>query len=234
VRTFPQKIGYILTAFLGRVIFTVIARVKIVYFHRPPKEEPFLLVPNHISHFDPPLLGAFFPRYTDWLSMEELFTKKWSAAFFHMLGCIPIDRFGEDRTALRAALKRLKAGHVIGIFPEGGLRDGANSVLAGGPFRPGFALLATHAGVPVVPAVIIGSDRIYNCRNLWPWRRSPVWVGLGAPIAPRQDLPRDAAREQLSADLAAAWTRIKDDLCARFSLGEDDMPHSPQQRMKEK
>ena len=53
---------------------------------------------------------------------------------------------------------RLKRGRVVGIFPEGGIRDGAHSVLEGAPLKPGIAALAQISGAPVVPCVLIGSE----------------------------------------------------------------------------
>ncbi len=234
VGSLSHRIGYSVTAFLARLLFFVISRPRFVYFHAPPRDGAFILASNHISHFDPPLLGAHFPRPVDWLAMRELFTRKWSASFLTVLDCIEVDRTGEDRSALRTALKRLKDGRVVGVFPEGGLRDGAQSVLSGAPFRAGVSLLAAHSGAPIVPAVILGTDRLYNVKNILPWRRASIWVGVGAPIAPRTDLPRDEARAQLTADLAAAWLSLRDRLVAHFSLTEADLPHSPQQRMAER
>ena len=115
------------------------------------------MVSNHISHFDPPLLSGWLPRKIDLIAMAELFGASWSRAAFHWLDVIPVDRTGDDRTALRNALKRLADGRMIGVFPEGGIRDGRQSILAGAEMREGAFLLATKAGCPVVPVVILGS-----------------------------------------------------------------------------
>ena len=188
---------------------------------------------NHISHFDPPFLSGWFPRKIDWIAMSELFATGWSNAGFRWLDVIPVDRGGDDRQALREALRRLELGRVIGVFPEGGIRDGAHSMLAGAPGRDGAVMLAVHADCPIVPVVILGSERLYNWKNWLPWRRACVYLAVGPPVCPPVGKPRGAAREQMRAELAAALVKLKDDLVAECRLDDNDLPHSPQQRMAE-
>ena len=140
------------------------ARVRVIPFAKIPTSA-CVIVSNHISHFDPPLLSGYLPRKIYWIAMAELFGTKWSKAGFTWLDVIPVDRHGDDRQALRAAIKRLEAGRMIGIFPEGGIRDGEHSILSGAEMREGAFLLAAKAGCPVVPVVILGSERLYNRRN---------------------------------------------------------------------
>lgn len=216
-----------------RGILTLGARVTKVVFHEPPRGA-FVMASNHISHFDPPFLSGWFPRKIDWIAMSELFGAGWSKTGFRWLDVIPVDRGGDDRHALREALRRLSMGRVIGVFPEGGIRDGGRSMLAGAPVRDGAVMLAVHACCPVVPVVILGSERLYNRKNWLPWRRARVYIAVGAPVYPLDQKSRGAARERMRTELAAAMVRLKDDLVACCSLGENDLPHSPQQRMAEK
>ena len=215
-----------------RGLLTVGARVKLIVFHAPPRGA-FVMASNHISHFDPPFLSGWLPRKIDWIAMSELFSTGWSKTGFKWLDVIPVDRSGDDRQALREALRRLSAGRVIGVFPEGGIRDGGRSMVAGAPFRDGAVMLAVHAHCPIVPVVILGSERLYNAKNWLPWRRAKVFIGVGEPVHPPEHTPRSAAREQMSADLAAAIVRLKTDLVARCGLGENDLPHSRRERMAE-
>lgn len=192
-----------------------------------------VMVSNHISHFDPPLLSGWLPRKIDWIAMAELFGASWSRAAFHWLDVIPVDRTGDDRTALRHALKRLAGGRMIGVFPEGGIRDGRESILAGAEMREGAFLLASKARCPVVPVVILGSERLYNVKNWIPWRRARVFIAVGEPVHPIDGLGRGAARARMREDTAAALIRLKDRLITDCGLTEDDLPHSPQERMRE-
>ena len=172
--------------------------------------------------------GMGIQHEIDWIAMAELFGTKWSKAGFTWLDVIPVDRHGDDRQALRTAIKRLEAGRMIGIFPEGGIRDGARSILSGAEMREGAFLLAAKARCPVVPVVILGSERLYNRRNWLPWRRARVYIAIGEPV-----FPSEGGRNQLRDDTAAALRRLKDQLMAACHLGENDLPHSPQERMRE-
>lgn len=189
---------------------------------------PCVMTSNHISHFDPPLLSGWLPRKIDWIAMAELFGTKWSKAGFTWLDVIPVGRHGDDRQALRTAIKRLEAGRMIGIFPEGGIRDGTRSILAGAEMREGAFLLASKAKCPVLPVVILGSERLYNRRNWLPWRRAKVFIASGDPV-----FPGEGGRKQLRDDTAAALITLKNRLVQTHHLTSDDLPHSPRQRMRE-
>ena len=178
------------------------SRVRFVQFGKIPAGA-CVMVSNHISHFDPPFLSGWLPRKIDWIAMAELFGTSWSRAAFTWLDVIPVDRRGDDRQALREALRRLDGGRMIGVFPEGGIRDGAQSILAGAAMREGAFLIAAKAGCPVVPVVILGSERLYNRSNWLPWRRAKVYIALGEPIFPspsasRMTLSRDAISQAMT------------------------------------
>ena len=208
------------------------ARVRVVSFAKIPTGA-CVMVSNHISHFDPPLLSGWLPRKIDWIAMVELFSAAWSKAAFTWLDVIPVDRQGDDRSALRVALARLEKGRMIGIFPEGGIRDGSSSMLAGAEVREGAFLIASRARCPVVPVVILGSERLYNIRNWRPWRRAKVYIAIGKPIFHSQEAGRSVAREKLRDEVGLAIMNLKDALFRVHSLTPDDLPHSPQERMRE-
>lgn len=208
------------------------ARVTLKQFGEIPKGA-CVMVSNHISHFDPPLLSGWLPRKIDWIAMVELFSAGWSKTAFTWLDVIPVDRQGDDRSALRVALARLEKGRLIGVFPEGGIRDGASSMLAGADVREGAFLLASRSRCPVVPVVILGSERLYNIRNWRPWRRARVYIAIGKPIFPSLDVGRGAAREKLCAEVSLAMIHLKDALFSTYALTPLDLPHSPQERMNE-
>src|SRR5206468_11681657 len=110
-----------------------------------------ILASNHISHFDPPFLGSRFCRYVDWMAMEELFRNRASAVLMKWLCAFSVRRDGTDRTGIRTAVKRLKEGRVVGVFAEGGIRAGKESVLEGARMWPGVSALCVLSGKPIVP-----------------------------------------------------------------------------------
>ena len=122
---------------------------------------------------------------------------------------------------------------MIGVFPEGGIRDGASSMLAGAEVREGAFLLAGRVRCPVVPVVILGSERLYNIRNWRPWRRARVYIAIGNPIYPSLDGGRGTTREKLRDEVGLAIIHLKDALFSTYALTPLDLPHSPQERMSE-
>jgi len=165
--------------------------------------------------------------------MVELFQHPIFAGWFRAIDTFPVDRAHLDRQAVRTALARLRAGHAVGMFPEGGIRDGAGSVLEGAPTRPGVAGLAQMTGAPIIPCVIMGSDRCYVLPRLWhPGRRLPVWIAFGQPLSPGPG-ERTAARADLEASLAAAFIQLGREMRTHFRLTDDDLPQSPIRRRAE-
>jgi len=217
----------------ARILLTPLVRVHLHHPHGPVPKGKMILASNHISHFDPPVIGAFFPRQLDWMAMEELFRNPWSARLLGGLGAFPVDRGGADRGAIRTALGRLDAGAALGIFPEGGIRAGEGSILCGAPMRPGVAVLAMMADAPVVPCVILGSERLYHRQNWRPLVRIPIWIGVGKPLTIDPRLTGAAARTDLCGRLQRAMIELQSELVARYQLRPDDLPKSPQARKGE-
>lgn len=228
-----QEVHWYLVTGMARLLFGLHARIRVDFLEPPPKSGGFILASNHISHFDPPLISISFTRKIEWIAMAELFNGRLMNAFFSGLNVIPVDRSGADRTALRTAVKRLKEGRVVGIFPEGGIRDGEASIVNGAPMKKGVALLSAMSGAPILPCVILGSDRFYNKRSWRPGRRPFVWIAFGRPIIPPADLSGDALRTHLQEGLAREIVNLRDHLVAKFGLAPLDLPQPPKNRMQE-
>ena len=233
VKRIAQRLFSHLSRWLVRGIFFLVCRTKIVYFGSLPTGTGYILASNHISHFDPPFLGSRFRRYVDWMAMEELFHNRASAVLMGSLCAFKVRRDGNDRIGIRTAVKRLELGRVVGVFPEGGIRAGKGSVLEGAPMWPGASALAVLSGKPIVPGVILGTDRLYNKRNWFPFRRVAVWIGIGEKICPRTDLPKRDARDLVQDSLSQAFVSLKKRLVVEFRLTEADLPTTPQARKRE-
>jgi 1-acyl-sn-glycerol-3-phosphate acyltransferase len=233
LKNLAQRLFSHLSRWLVRGIFLLVCRTKIVYFGKPPSGTGYILASNHISHFDPPFLGSRFRRYVDWMAMEELFHHRAGAILMEALCAFKVRRDGNDRTGIRTAAKRLEQGRVVGVFPEGGIRAGSGSVLEGAPMWPGASALAVLSGKPIVPGVIIGTDRLYNKKKWLPFRRVPVWIGFGETILPRGDLPKHEARVLIQKTLSEEFISLKERMVRKFDLAETDLPTTPQARKRE-
>ncbi len=227
---------YTCCRFLARLLFKAFCRVHLVILDPPPLLGPCIVASSHTSHFEPALLSAFFPRSLDWVAMQELFSHPLGSWFFEHLNVISIDRSGEkpskNRRALETMLKRLSHGRAIGIFPEGGIRSGSSSILEKAPMKPGFLSLSILAQAPIIPCVILGSDRLYQ---LGCWLRRPtLWMIIGEKILPPQQegLSSKESREELEVKVHSIFPALQEELCRRFELRREDLPKTAQERRK--
>ena len=217
---------------LVRLVFSCVARVRVLGREHASRAGGFLLAANHISHFDPFLIGLAVQRKIDWMTMAEFFHPPLLGLLLRAIDAFPTERDRADLKTIRTAIERLKNGRVVGIFPEGGIRDGARSLLEGAPLRPGAATLARIGGVPIVPCVILGSDRLYSKKQWLPFRRTPVWIAFGKPISNFPELHKSQARERIESELAAGFINLYAELRQKFRLTVDDLPRSPRERSR--
>src|SRR5437667_1431035 len=219
---------------LMKLLFACVARVRVVRRENANHDGGFLLAANHISHFDPFIISSVVRRKIDWMAMAEFFPYPVLGFLLRAVDAFPADRHRADRTTIRTAIARLKHGRIVGVFPEGGIRDAARSLLEGAPMRPGASTLAHIAGAPIVPSVIVGSDRLYSKKSWLSLRRPPIWVAFGDPIPHFPNLEKSAARARIERELAAAFKILYAELRETFSLTPDDLPHPPRERMRVK
>lgn len=213
-----------------KLLFGCVARVRVLGRENANRAGGFLLAANHISHFDPFLISLPVRRKIDWMTMAEFFRPPVLGFLLRAIDAFPAERDRADLKTIRTAIERLKDGRIVGLFPEGGIRDGANSLLEGAPLRPGASTLAQIAGVPVLPCVILGTDRLYSKRQWLPFRRTPIWIAFGNPISHFSELQKSHARERIESELAAAFKNLYAELREKFRLTTDDLPHPPRER----
>jgi 1-acyl-sn-glycerol-3-phosphate acyltransferase len=191
-----------------------------------PATGPALLLANHISHFDPQLLAWGMKRQVHYMADKTLLDIPVLGWMLKHSGTFPIDRTKPmDRAALRTAMDRLKAGEIVGIFPETGIRHGEHAVLGGKAELPvGTAGLWQMMNVPVLPMVILGSDQLYSLKNYL--RRPRVFVRAGKLLPP----DKDASREEMRDRIVAAWRELYDGIIRDYHLQPDELPQSAHQR----
>lgn len=215
-----------------RLLLSCVARIRVIGSENANRASGFLLAANHISHFDPFLISLAVRRKIDWMAMAEFFRLPIVGLALRAVDTFPAERDRADRKTIRTAIERLKDGRIVGLFPEGGIRDGVRSLLEGAPLRPGASTLAHMAGVPILPCVILGTDRFYSMKGWFPLRRTPVWIAFGKPISHSAKSEKFRTRERIESELADAFKSLYAELRQRFQLTANDLPHPPQERMK--
>lgn len=150
-----------------------------------PRKGPLIVVSNHMTYVDPPLLGASVPRRIMFMAKEELFDFSLLGLVVRAYGAFPVRRSGVDRIALRRAFEVLKKGEVLGMFPEG-RRSFSNKLLEA---QPGTAFIASRSGAPIVPVGISGSEKVRGIGFIL--RRPSIVVRIGRPFTiPSNDADR--------------------------------------------
>jgi 1-acyl-sn-glycerol-3-phosphate acyltransferase len=137
-----------------------------------------VIVANHRSGFDSMFLQIAAPRLVLWMVAKEYCESLSLGWFFRILKSIPAGRGGVDTAAVKQAIRLAEAGHLVGMMPEGRVNETAEFMLPG---RPGAALVALRARVPIVPCFIEGAP--YNGKTVGPlFMRANVKVIVGDPI----------------------------------------------------
>lgn len=148
------RVGKVILFILFKILFRLTVKGKEHF----PKEGGVLLCSNHISNFDPPILGVAAPRMIRFMGKEELFRNPFLRKLFVALGGFPIKRQAGDKEALKKGLQILNNDEVLGIFPEG-------TRSKTGELKPGLAgagFFALRSNALVVPCAIIGNYKLFR------------------------------------------------------------------------
>ncbi len=164
--------------------------------HVPPGAA--LVVANHPSALDPVVLAAALPRRALFVGAAEFFTMPFVGWAMRAHGTIPVHRGQVDLTVVRATVRALEAGALLGIFPEGRISP------ENGPLKPGAGILAARARVPTLPAAIFGTGRALPLGHYIP-RPTPLRVVFGPALPPPP--PGDRAAADHMVEQAMSWVR---------------------------
>jgi 1-acyl-sn-glycerol-3-phosphate acyltransferase len=183
------------------LFFLLAYRARIEHTRRVPSSGPLLLVANHQSYLDPPLIGfGIRQRQMDYLARIGLFKVPGLNWLIDALNATPIKEDSGDAGAIKEVLRRLGEGRAILIFPEGSRTDDGQVH----QFKRGTALLFRRADCPVIPVAIEG------CFEAWPRDRLPSIFGKRIAVSYGEPIPA-AELKALGADAALAMLRERID-----------------------
>lgn len=184
------------TRWIGSWVFHLVYRLHVHGHRRIPRTGPVVLVANHSAFIDGPLVYGLVGRRSVFLVKHEAFRGPlgW---LLRRIGQVPVRRGEAERAPLLAAVRALRDGGVVAVFPEGARGEGDVATA-----RHGAAWLARSTGAVVLPVACRGTRRPGARRRF----RPRVDVLVGEPV----DVPTERGR----AALAVATERIRGDLAA--------------------
>lgn len=166
---------YLFLALITGLPVKVLFRLRASGKEHLPREGGYVLSSNHISNFDPWPLGLpLFPRQLRFMAKVELFRSPlWPILRYG--GAFKVSRGEGDIEAIKTAIRLVREGEAVAIFPEGTRRS--KGLVKRRQARPhkGAARIALEAGVPLIPAAIAGTDQLT--------RLGPLRVAYGPPVA---------------------------------------------------
>jgi len=181
--TLSQKIFLVTFRPLLNILFSWKAEGR----ENVPLTGPLILVANHVHVLDPILLAFSLPRWITFVAKEELFRSPFLRFWLRWAGSVSIRREGrvrEKQKILKSARDALERGLILGMFPEGG-RSHDGKLRKG---KPGSAVIASKANVPLLPVGIVGTDKISGIS--WLWKRPGIAINIGKPF----ELPPTSGR----------------------------------------
>ncbi|WP_420855730.1 lysophospholipid acyltransferase family protein [Streptomyces oceani] len=175
---------------------------------RVPGSGPAILAVNHAHIIDGPMLFSLAPRPVHFLIKKEAFVGPLDP-FLRGIAQVKVDRSAPDRAAIGEALRVLREGRLLGIFPEGTRGEGDFAAV-----RSGLAYFAVRSGAPVVPVAVLGSaERRGRLVGALPPARGRIDVVFGEPF--RVDDVAGGRRTRKALD--AATTRVQERLTAHLA-----------------
>ncbi|NJL22135.1 MAG: 1-acyl-sn-glycerol-3-phosphate acyltransferase [Leptolyngbyaceae cyanobacterium SM1_3_5] len=169
-----------------------------------PRRGPLIVVSNHASDFDPPILSAAVRRPISYMAKEELFEIPVFSRAIALYGAYPVKRGSPDRSAIRAAMTQLENGWAIGIFLTGTRTIDGRIDQA----KLGAAMIAAKMQVPLLPVSLWGTQAIVQKGKRLP-RSVPITVRIGSVIEPPSSGDRSTL-EVVTAQCVDAIHRLHD------------------------
>ncbi len=171
---------YYLGKYLFKLLFIGIYRCKSSGQENLPEDTGFIIAPNHLSFFDPPMAGCFMKQDLYFMAKEELFSVPVLGFLIKRTNAFPVKRGKQDLSAFRNAFALLENKKALLMFPEG-TRSKTGEL---GKARAGVGMVACNCQVPIVPVKIINTNNMSKFKKLE--------VKYGKPIYPPNEYTKEA------------------------------------------
>jgi 1-acyl-sn-glycerol-3-phosphate acyltransferase len=169
---------------MSRLIFFCTMRAEVINAEMAAYPGGFILAATHLGNLEPAICGVLSCRPIDWMARKEFYGHWLARPLLNAVGTFSVNRQGIATSAVRTAIHRVRAGRIVGICPEGGVTSGSQAVINGGPIRRGCCSVSIRAAAPIVPCVILGTERLNGISPWLPFRRGRLFIAYGQPIHP--------------------------------------------------
>lgn len=172
-------------------VTNIVFRVECIDAHHEPSTGPVVVCSNHRNNWDPPLVGSYLQRQVHFMAKAELFRIPVLAQLLRAFGTFPVNRGGMSKDSIKTAVRLLKEGKMLCVFPEGSRQA------ALGAGKKGAASMAMRGGATVLPVAVIGDYRPFSPMKIV--IGEPLDLSAFAELPPSEQL--DAATEQIMASI---------------------------------
>lgn len=168
---------------MSRLLANMFWKFRVFGLENLPREGGVLLASNHQSVLDPVLVASVLPREMHFMARRTLFKNPIFRAIIVRYNAFAIERDSADVKGVKEAIRRLEAGSILLVFPEG-TRTGDGTI---GRMKPGIGMLAERAAVPIVPVLIDGAYEVLPKGAKLPRIRGRISLVFGKPLPPSDD-----------------------------------------------
>ena len=198
--TFWYLLGYSLSKAIAKTFFSY----RVIGAENMIEEGPCIIAANHCSFFDPPLVGVACRRAIHYLARKSLLEWPILGPIFPELNVIPVDRKNADRSALMGAIRVVKNGGAVLIFPEGTRSPDGNLQ----PAQPGIGMIVAKTNAPIVPVRILGSYEAFPKNQKLP-RKHSIFVEVGHRVKfPTVELNDRDSYQRLSEEIMRSLSSL--------------------------
>jgi len=177
-----------------------------------PANGPLVIAPNHVTYFDPFWVGVPMRRAVCFMAWDKIFTIPVAGRILRWLGAFPVSLVNPESSAYKTALRVLKGGKALMVFPEGG--RSADGRLQ--PFKEGAARLALKTGATVLPVAIHGGENVWSPKMWFP-RPRKVRVEYLRPVSCPRFEP--GSKEEFEGAAATLTSEIRVAIASRLKQG---------------